>query len=158
MRALSSLMLPLLVHCGVIGFATGQSEAKTYSACQQQFLDGLIQNGREGSASMVDLIDPDTPDDACVLPLCLGDYATCDPVANGPENIKKDPMILVFSDEFEKEGRKFDVKSKDPRWTAEDIYYFPTQDIEVYKPEQITTYSTCLGTKSSRFRTYFFVI
>lgn len=52
------------------------------------------------------------------------------------------PQILVFSDEFNKEGRSFKAGDKDPRWTAQDMYYFPTHDEEVYKPEQVTTAGT----------------
>lgn len=100
----------------------------------------MASTGRNASFTNIELIDPDTPDSACSILLCQGSYDVCDPIENGP-NVKKEPMILVFSDEFEKEGREFDVQANDSRWTAENIYYFPTQDIEVYKPEQVTTYS-----------------
>lgn len=30
-------------------------------------------------------------------------------------------------------------------WTAQDLYYFPTQDQEVYKPEQVTVEGALLG-------------
>jgi hypothetical protein len=115
------------------------STAPSYSTCQRQFLDALIPVGRNASAPMVDLIDPDTPEQDCIKRLCLGDYATCDPIANNANDIPYSDMILVFSDEFNTDGREFGVKARDPRWTAEDIYYFPTQDIEIYKPEQVTT-------------------
>jgi Beta-glucan synthesis-associated protein SKN1/KRE6/Sbg1 len=65
----------------------------------------------------------------------------CDPIANRGKSIPKKDLILVFSDEFNTEGREFGVTKDDPKWTAEDMYYFPTGDIEVYKPEQATTYS-----------------
>ena len=121
------------------------STAPSYSTCQRQFLDALIPVGRNASAPMVDLIDPDTPEQDCIKRLCLGDYATCDPIANNANDIPYSDMILVFSDEFNTDGREFGVKARDPRWTAEDIYYFPTQDIEVYKPEQVTTSGALLS-------------
>lgn len=30
------------------------------------------------------------------------------------------------------------AKAQDKVWTAQDLYYFPTKDEEVYKPEQVT--------------------
>lgn len=133
------LFIVLVVLLGGTVHGAEEEQERPYSLCQQQFLNALVDVGRSASAPMVDLIDPDTPDDACVIKMCLGDYATCDPIAKAPQDIPKSDMILVFSDEFQEEGRKFGVKDKDPRWTAEDIYYFPTQDIEVYKPSQVTT-------------------
>ena len=35
---------------------------------------------------------------------------------------------LVMSDEFGAEGRDLSVGGKDPLWTAERLYYFPTHD------------------------------
>ncbi|OWZ49099.1 glucosidase [Cryptococcus neoformans c45] len=45
---------------------------------------------------------------------------------------------LVFSDEFEKEGRTF-FPGDDPFWTGVDIHYWPTGDFEWYDPAAITT-------------------
>ncbi|WVQ72919.1 hypothetical protein IAR50_002481 [Cryptococcus sp. DSM 104548] len=45
---------------------------------------------------------------------------------------------LVFSDEFNKDGRTF-FPGDDPYWTAVDIHYWPTGDFEWYDPAQITT-------------------
>lgn len=84
-------------------------------------------------------IDDDTPLDACTIKLCADKYATCDPIANG-NNVPKKDYILVFSDEFNEEKRELGAEHEDPRWTAEDMYYFPTQDVEVYKPEQVVTW------------------
>lgn len=121
------------------GLVTAEEEPPPPTFCQQQFLDALENVGRNSSYDMVRMIDRDTPDDACTIKMCLGDYASCDPLAKEPQDIEKSDMILVFSDEFNQDGRKFGVKDNDTRWTAEDIYYFPTQDIEVYKPSQVTT-------------------
>lgn len=43
---------------------------------------------------------------------------------------------LVFSDEFEEEGRSFGVGAKDPRWTAENMWYEGTLDFENYRSDQ----------------------
>ncbi|KAH9851610.1 glycoside hydrolase family 16 protein [Lenzites betulinus] len=45
---------------------------------------------------------------------------------------------LVFSDEFELDGRTF-YPGDDPFWEAVDLHYWPTADIEWYDPRQITT-------------------
>ncbi|KIK96257.1 glycoside hydrolase family 16 protein [Paxillus rubicundulus Ve08.2h10] len=45
---------------------------------------------------------------------------------------------LVFSDEFEIEGRTF-WPGDDPYWEAADLHYWQTNDLEWYWPDQITT-------------------
>ncbi|KIJ49083.1 glycoside hydrolase family 16 protein [Sphaerobolus stellatus SS14] len=45
---------------------------------------------------------------------------------------------LVFSDEFNEEGRTFSA-GDDPYWEAVDLWYGATQDLEYYTPEQATT-------------------
>ncbi|KAF7294736.1 Beta-glucan synthesis-associated protein SKN1 [Mycena indigotica] len=45
---------------------------------------------------------------------------------------------LVFSDEFNVEGRSF-YPGDDPYWEAVDLHYWPTGDLEWYDPSAITT-------------------
>ncbi|EDR03474.1 glycoside hydrolase family 16 protein [Laccaria bicolor S238N-H82] len=45
---------------------------------------------------------------------------------------------LVFSDEFNVDGRTF-YPGEDPYWEAVDLYYWPTNDVEWYDPSAITT-------------------
>lgn len=45
---------------------------------------------------------------------------------------------LVFSDEFNKDGRTF-YPGDDPYWEAVDLWYGVTGDIEWYDPSQVTT-------------------
>ncbi|KAG5654257.1 hypothetical protein H0H81_005500 [Sphagnurus paluster] len=45
---------------------------------------------------------------------------------------------LVFSDEFNTEGRTF-YPGDDPFWEAVDLHYWPTGDLEWYDPSAITT-------------------
>ena len=45
---------------------------------------------------------------------------------------------LVFSDEFNHDGRTF-YPGDDPYWEAVDLHYWPTGDVEWYDPGQITT-------------------
>jgi beta-glucanase (GH16 family) len=45
---------------------------------------------------------------------------------------------IVFSDEFNNDGRTF-YPGDDPYWEAVDLHYWPTDDVEWYDPAQITT-------------------
>ncbi|KXN90601.1 Beta-glucan synthesis-associated protein KRE6 [Leucoagaricus sp. SymC.cos] len=69
------------------------------------------------------LIDLDTPK-----------YAYTVPSWNDPS--KK--MQLIFSDEFNVDGRTF-YPGDDPYWEAVDLHYWATNNIEWYDPEAITT-------------------
>ncbi|KAG7663508.1 uncharacterized protein J8A68_002967 [[Candida] subhashii] len=62
------------------------------------------------------LIDPDTPKEA----------------------YEQGEWKLVFSDEFNTEGRTFH-EGDDQFFTAMDLYYLATQDLEVYDPTMVTT-------------------
>ena len=48
-------------------------------------------------------------------------------------------MQLAFSDEFNAPGRSFAVGAGDERWTADNLWYAGTDDMEVYTPSQVTT-------------------
>ncbi|TFK50280.1 beta-glucan synthesis-associated [Heliocybe sulcata] len=70
---------------------------------------------------MPELVDPETPEDAKTRKGFDGyDYE------------------LVFSDEFNTDGRTF-YPGDDPFWEAADIWYGSTMDQEWYDPDQITT-------------------
>ncbi|KAK9762728.1 hypothetical protein K7432_011267 [Basidiobolus ranarum] len=47
-------------------------------------------------------------------------------------------FTLVFSDEFEKAGRTF-AEGDDPKWTAVDLWYWATGDLEWYSPKAVST-------------------
>lgn len=68
------------------------------------------------------LIDPDTPNYAMTRDSVLG---------NGK-------LKLVFSDEFNKDGRTF-YENEDQFWQAMDLHYAATNDLEWYDPDAITT-------------------
>lgn len=69
-----------------------------------------------------DLIDKDTPQEVY----------TITSFQDGSE------LELVFSDEFNQDGRTF-YPGDDPYWEAVDLHYWGTTDLEWYDPEQITT-------------------
>ncbi|KAJ7770236.1 glycoside hydrolase family 16 protein [Mycena maculata] len=68
------------------------------------------------------LIDAETPVDA---------YTKASWVGNGD-------MQLVFSDEFNTDGRTF-YPGDDPYWEAVNLHYWATNNLEWYDPEAITT-------------------
>ncbi|KAI5779289.1 beta-glucan synthesis-associated [Geopyxis carbonaria] len=68
------------------------------------------------------LIDPDTPEYALTRKSVLG----------------QGELKLVFSDEFNEDGRTF-YENEDQFWQAADLHYASTQDLEWYDPDQITT-------------------
>ncbi|TFK19870.1 beta-glucan synthesis-associated protein SKN1 [Coprinopsis marcescibilis] len=68
------------------------------------------------------LIDRDTPPEAYTK----SSYRT------GEE------LVLVFSDEFNTDGRTF-YPGDDPYWEAVDLHYWGTRDLEWYDPAQVTT-------------------
>ncbi|EJD51359.1 glycoside hydrolase family 16 protein [Auricularia subglabra TFB-10046 SS5] len=72
-------------------------------------------------ATIPKLIDPDTPTEAHQR--------------KGFDGYDYD---LVFSDEFNVEGRTF-YPGDDPFWEAQDIWYGATKDLEWYDPEMATT-------------------
>ncbi|KAJ7218060.1 beta-glucan synthesis-associated [Mycena pura] len=78
--------------------------------------------GRNGIPGNWGLIDAETPADAYAKASWVG----------GEE------MQLVFSDEFNTDGRSF-YPGDDPYWEAVDLHYWATNNLEWYDPEAITT-------------------
>ncbi|PPQ63460.1 hypothetical protein CVT24_004992 [Panaeolus cyanescens] len=69
------------------------------------------------------MIDRDTPKSAYTKP--------------GYTNPNEE-MVLVFSDEFNQDGRTF-YPGDDPFWEAVDLHYWGTEDLEWYDPSQART-------------------
>lgn len=87
-------------------------------------------------ASMDPLIDPDTPKSAYFI---RSTYSK-----NRGKKLK-----LVFSDEFNRDGRSF-YPGDDPFWEAVDLNYWQTKNYEWYDPEAITTRNGKLEIKLER--------
>lgn len=47
-------------------------------------------------------------------------------------------MVLVFSDEFNQDGRSF-YPGDDPYWEASNLHYWATNNMEWYDPDAVTT-------------------
>ena len=86
------------------------------------------------------LIDPDTPTEFYNLNK-----------TNETEVIGEDgDWILVFSDEFELDGRTFH-EGDDQFFTAVELYYGATHDLEYYLPQMITTNNSNLEILFDKF-------
>ncbi|KAF2196204.1 beta-glucan synthesis-associated protein SKN1 [Delitschia confertaspora ATCC 74209] len=90
----------------------------------------LLKNIRTG------LIDPDTPKSAMTRKAHDGST-----------------QKLVFSDEFNKDGRTF-YDGDDPYFQAVDIWYGATQDLEWYDPDAITTKDGVLTIRFDAFQNH----
>ncbi|KAF6757534.1 beta-glucan synthesis-associated protein [Ephemerocybe angulata] len=111
--------------CGLLFLFVGYP-AWYFKTKDRQF-HGYNIGGINGSGQIPDfphlplLIDPDTPKEALTR--------------TGNDGHKYN---LVFSDEFNRDGRTF-YPGDDPFWEAVDLYYWQTDDWEWYDPRQITT-------------------
>ncbi|KAG6821511.1 hypothetical protein H0H93_000020 [Arthromyces matolae] len=85
-------------------------------------LGGTNATGQVPSIGNFGLIDQDTPGDAYF------------------RESRRDGsrMQLVFSDEFNTDGRSF-YPGDDPYWEAVDLHYWETNNLEWYDPEAVTT-------------------
>lgn len=88
------------------------------------------------SALRKTLIDPDTPKH----------------FHTKVSNVTGETWELVFSDEFNVNGRTF-YPGDDQFFTAADFHYGATQDLEYYLPDMITTHNGTLQIKLDAFRT-----
>jgi len=83
------------------------------------------------------LIDPDTPQDALTK----------------PSTVDGKQLKLIFSDEFNVDGRSF-YPGDDPYWEAVDLHYWQTGNMEWYDPEAITTKNGSLRITLSNKQTH----
>lgn len=88
------------------------------------------------SAIRTDLIDPDTPSTAKSRQAKDGSY-----------------WQLTFSDEFNAEGRTF-YEGDDQFWTAPDIHYAATHDLEWYSPDAVTTRNGTLQLRMDAYKNH----
>ncbi|KAK6459569.1 glucan synthase subunit [Scheffersomyces xylosifermentans] len=88
------------------------------------------------SAIRTSLIDPDTPEEALSYKAQNGDTWT-----------------LVFSDEFNAEGRTF-YEGDDQFFTAPDLHYDATKDLEWYDPDAVTTSNGTLTLRMDAFKNH----
>ncbi|TFK75439.1 glycoside hydrolase family 16 protein [Pluteus cervinus] len=128
-RGLSNLGCLLSLIAGILGLFIGLPIALHILAPPSSTLGAFNLGGINGTGQIPEipgnrgLIDVDTPQSA---------YTTPSWAADGTE------LQLVFSDEFNTDGRTF-YPGDDPYWEAVDLHYWQTNDLEWYDPEAITT-------------------
>ncbi|KAI9840649.1 MAG: hypothetical protein M1838_003960 [Thelocarpon superellum] len=122
------VVLPVLTHTGI---ATRGHEGSAQQNDAEYHVNDLtyplLRNLRQG------LIDPDTPSSAMTR-----------------SGVDGDELQLVFSDEFNVDNRSF-YPGDDIYWTAPDIWYGATQDLEWYDPDAVTTSAGTLNLKLDQF-------
>lgn len=119
------ILLPALTYTGVTEHAKPVVQ-EILSAYQYPQL----------SAIRTKLVDPDTPQSALSRQARDGSY-----------------WKLVFSDEFNAEGRTF-YDGEDQFWTAPDIHYDATKDLEWYSPDASTTRNGTLQLRMDAFKNH----
>ncbi|KAK2845283.1 hypothetical protein FQN49_005871 [Arthroderma sp. PD_2] len=127
-------VLTLFIGYPVISYVNGLTSAKSGCEGDPMCIDvdiPLLDNIRKS------LIDPDTPKSAMTKKSADG----------------KD-MVLVFSDEFNTDGRTF-FPNDDPYLQAVDIWYGVTQDLEWYDPDAVTTKNGKLELRFDAFQNHY---
>lgn len=87
------------------------------------------------SAIRTSLVDPDTPEDKLTRKVTTGTWK------------------LVFSDEFNKDGRTF-YDGDDQFFTAKDFHYAATHDLEWYDPDAVWTENGTLNLRMDAFKNH----
>ncbi|KAF9056531.1 glycoside hydrolase family 16 protein [Panaeolus papilionaceus] len=93
------------------------------------------------------------------VPIMTGNWGLID--VDTPHNVFTKPaytdpsveMQLVFSDEFNVDGRSF-YPGDDPYWEAVDLHYWQTNNLEWYDPAAITTRNGALEITLSEMQTH----
>ncbi|CDU23435.1 related to SKN1-protein involved in sphingolipid biosynthesis [Sporisorium scitamineum] len=127
-RGIANVFTFVVLIVGLVALFAGYPIISHYEKDRNQAAkSGFNLGGTNGSGQVPDLplfslIDSDTPQSALKRKSA----------AHGSS------YHLVFSDEFEKEGRTF-WPGDDPFWEAIDLYYGVTGDYEYYSPEAVNT-------------------
>ncbi|PFH54812.1 glycoside hydrolase family 16 protein [Amanita thiersii Skay4041] len=143
-RGLSNLGCILVLGVGLVALFAGYPLISHFTSTTQSTLGGFNLGGINASGQVPDLpgnwglIDLDTPKEAYTKPSYF------DP---------KQELQLVFSDEFNTDGRTF-YPGDDPYWEAVDLHYWATNNLEWYDPEAITTKNGALEITLSKKETH----
>ncbi|KAJ7752819.1 beta-glucan synthesis-associated [Mycena maculata] len=125
-RGLANVGLLILVMGAILALFISYPVVSFFqTAPLNALIDGNIRVNKTGQVAVLPntptLVDADTPSDALTRTGFDGESYT-----------------LVFSDEFETDGRTF-YPGDDPYWEAVDLWYGSTADLEWYDPSQVIT-------------------
>ncbi|TFK48197.1 glycoside hydrolase family 16 protein [Heliocybe sulcata] len=127
-RGIANLGCLFIMAAGLITLFAGYPLATYFSKHDLKFFGGFNVGGTNATGQVPSmagnwgLIDLDTPQEAYTKPS----------FRDGSD------WALVFSDEFNEDGRSF-FPGDDPYWEAVDLHYWQTGDMEWYHPDAITT-------------------
>ncbi|CAK5280160.1 unnamed protein product [Mycena citricolor] len=127
-RGIANLGCLFVLCAGLVTLFAGFPVVSHFTSHTQSFLGGfnaggINETGQIAAIGNWGLIDLDTPKEAHTI----ASYHTAGK-----------PMQLVFSDEFNTDGRSF-YPGDDPYWEAVDLHYWQTNNLEWYDPAAITT-------------------
>ena len=135
------IVLPVLTYTGAVHHPAHNDAHKSGSSSSSSSSSGSSSGDERLSlyryptlaAVRTSLIDPDTPSSA-----------------NTRKALDGSKWQLVFSDEFNADGRTF-YDGDDQFWTAPDIHYDATKDLEWYDPDAVTTKNGTLHLRMDAF-------
>ncbi|CAG8449491.1 12000_t:CDS:2 [Ambispora leptoticha] len=128
-----------LILFGILGLFAAYPVYTAIKNAQTSKSTSTTPNGgklKAKAAIPVNFIDPDTPS-----------WAKSKRSSDGKD------YKLVFSDEFNKDGRTF-RPGDDPFWEAVDLHYWATNDLEWYSPDAITTKNGSLQITMTKEKTH----
>ncbi|KAF4573075.1 hypothetical protein EYR36_007585 [Pleurotus pulmonarius] len=143
-RGLANLGCIMVLCVGLLALFAGYPIVSHFTASPLSTMGGFNIGGINASGQIPDmpgnrgLIDLETPRDA------YNKVSYNDPSAE---------YQLVFSDEFNTEGRSF-YPGDDPYWEAVDLHYWQTNNMEWYDPEAVTTKGGALEITLSQKETH----
>ncbi|TFK37537.1 glycoside hydrolase family 16 protein [Crucibulum laeve] len=136
-RGLANLGCVALLVGGMLMLFAGYPILTHFTEKKQTNQGGFNLGGTNATGQVPDmpgnrgLIDPDTPKSVYTKT----SYTYPD-----------EELVLVFSDEFNTDGRSF-YPGDDPYWEGVDLHYWGTEDLEWYDPGQATTEGGALRIK-----------
>ncbi|KAM6498438.1 beta-glucan synthesis-associated protein [Amanita muscaria] len=128
-RGLTNLGCLTVLSLGLVTLFAGYPLISHFTSITQSTLGGFNLGGINATGQVPQmpgnwgLIDLDTPKEAFTKASVLH---------------PSQDMQLIFSDEFNTDGRSF-YPGDDPYWEAADLHYWATGNLEWYDPEAITT-------------------
>ncbi|KAF8634470.1 hypothetical protein AX15_000911 [Amanita polypyramis BW_CC] len=143
-RGLTNLGCLIVLCVGLVTLFAGFPIISHFTSKTQSTLGGFNLGGINATGQVPKipgnwgLIDLDTPQDA---------YTRSSYYNSGND------MQLVFSDEFNTDGRTF-YPGDDPYWEAADLHYWATNNLEWYDPEAVTTQNGALEITLSQKQTH----